>query len=70
MKAPKQPNRYLRASYDTLSRERELAIDDLLHLLTAVRIDEDHDNFNKALDRLTIAHTALTFDWFSGPHKR
>ena len=59
-----------RNSLDALYLKRDRALERVVatwgkHGATS----EEPEELNKALDALTIAHVAATFEWASGPHK-
>jgi hypothetical protein len=54
----------------TLSRKRDRALDRVVAIWEkSGDPNEDGEELNNALDVLTIAHIAATFDFAGGPHK-
>jgi hypothetical protein len=60
-----------RNSPDALYCKRDKALERLVAAFEKYgAAGEDHeDELNTALDALTIAHVAVTFEWANGPHK-
>jgi hypothetical protein len=59
-----------RNSLDTLYRKRDTALERVVAIWEKSDVSkEDPDELDRALDVLTLAHTAATFEFVGGPHK-
>ena len=67
MKISTKHKRSTRDPVDALYRKRNKALQRVMALCKDPDIEEEE--LNKALDVLTIAHTAVTFEWASGRHE-
>ena len=65
MKPPKKKTRNKRDQFDILSEKRDRALDHVIRVW-GHGPDEDPVKLNGALDRLTLAHAAVTFEYVSG----
>jgi hypothetical protein len=65
MKQPKRKSRKKRDQFDILSDKRDRALDHVI-VVWGEGPYEDPVKLNRALDRLTLAHAAVTFEYVSG----
>jgi hypothetical protein len=64
----KKKKRVKEDSLDAFCRKRDRAIERVIAVWEKGEAVDD-DELNRALDALTVAHVALTFEWASGPLK-
>jgi hypothetical protein len=70
MAISKKQKRNERNSLEAFYKKRDKALERVVAAWEkSDAADFDIEIFNKALDELTIAHAAATFEWASGPHK-
>ena len=65
MKQPKKKTRKKRNRFDILSDKRDRALDHVI-VVWGEGPCEDPAKLNRALDLLTLAHAAVTFEYVSG----
>jgi hypothetical protein len=65
MKQPKKKTRKKRDRYDILSDKRDRALDHVI-VVWSKGPYEDSAKLDRALDLLTLAHAAVTFEYVSG----